>query len=446
MRIHAGAKSHVTIALGLLAVVAAMIFPPADAYAETTLQFKNGKSWRGDDGAVVQVEFKHFRTGKTQTLEGTVVEITKGKPGRRAITLLTSAAGRDTREIILEGDILSMTTVGQADASAPANVEGNDAAEPGRRRSVATSSSDAETLSAGGPGVFYLRWTGMVGTYARHDEIEQIAKEADKYGPNQIIVIHIESGGGMVVEGDKIHATLTELKKRHRVVAWVEKAISAAAYTAMHANEIYWHDEGTMGAIVMYSGDTAISGNRLAAWVKQCGDAAEESNLNRSIAEAMITRGEVCSYTKDPETGKVTIYDDLSGEVDLCDATDVLTLNKIQATDVGYCMGVANTKEELAAHLGLPAWREIDDSGRKIYDRHTRKIDRAKEETPRILQDIGLSSTPQERLRHMKRLLAHYNNCGDIIMIVECGERSFGGKDNLERAIEQLRKQIAAGR
>lgn len=444
MRIHSRIKSLLTT-FGLIAIVAVMLAMPTDAFAETTLRFKNGKSWRGDNGAIVQVEFKHFRTGKTQSLEGTIVEITKGKPGRRAITLQTTAAGRDAREIILEGDILSMTTVGQADIATTSGTGTDDVMTEVDSSGGSAAASGTEPLSAEKPGVFYLRWTGMVGTYARHDEMEKIAAEADKYGDNQIIVIHIESGGGMVIEGDKIHETLTELKKRHRVVAWVEKAISAAAYTAMHANEIYWHDEGTMGAIVMYSGDTAITGRRLAAWVKQCGDAAEESNLNRSIAEAMITRGEVCSYTKDPETGKVTIYDDLSGEVDLCDASNVLTLNKLQAIDVGYCMGVANTKEELAKHLGLPEWHEITDAGQKIYDRHTRTIDRAKEQTPRIMQDIQLSSTPQEQLRHMKRLLKHYEACGDIIMIVEC-RSPYGPKEELVRQMEALRKQIAAGR
>lgn len=443
MRIHSSIKRLLAM-FSLVAIVAVAFATPAEAFAETTLRFKNGKSWRGDDGAIVQVEFKHFRTGRTQSLEGTIIEITDGKPGRRAITLQTTASGRDTREIILEGDILSMTTVGQAAPTAPASTDAA-TSEDSSSRARSTATTGSETLSAEKPGVFYLRWTGMVGTYARHDEMKKIAAEADKYGDNQIIVIHIESGGGMVIEGDKIHETLTELKKRHRVVAWVEKAISAAAYTAMHANEIYWHDEGTMGAIVMYSGDTAISGRRLAAWVKQCGDAAEESNLNRSIAEAMITRGEVCSYTKDPETGKVTIYDDLSGEVDLCDASNVLTLNKLQAIDVGYCMGVANTKEELAKHLGLPEWHEITDAGQKIYDRHTRTVDRAKEQTPRIMQDIQLSSTPQERLRHMKRLLKHYEACGDIIMIVEC-RSPFGPKEQLVRQMEALRKQIAAGR
>ena len=45
---------------------------------------------------------------------------------------------------------------------------------------------------------------GQVGTLARHESIEQIAAEADKYEPGQIIVLHINSPGGLVLEGDEI--------------------------------------------------------------------------------------------------------------------------------------------------------------------------------------------------------------------------------------------------
>lgn len=45
----------------------------------------------------------------------------------------------------------------------------------------------------------------------------------------------------------------------------------------------------------------------------------------------------------------------------------------------------------------------------------------------------------------MKRLLKHYEACGDIIMIVEC-RSPYGPKEELVRQMEALRKQIAAGR
>ncbi len=100
MRIHSSVKRLLAM-FSLVAIVAVAFATPAEAFAETTLRFKNGKSWRGDDGAIVQVEFKHFRTGRTQSLEGTIIEITDGKPGRRAITLQTTASGRDEDDALL---------------------------------------------------------------------------------------------------------------------------------------------------------------------------------------------------------------------------------------------------------------------------------------------------------------------------------------------------------
>ena len=45
----------------------------------------------------------------------------------------------------------------------------------------------------------------MVGLEFRHEEMEALAEEADKWGDGQIIVLLIDSGGGAVVEMEKIH-------------------------------------------------------------------------------------------------------------------------------------------------------------------------------------------------------------------------------------------------
>ena len=78
-----------------------------------------------------------------------------------------------------------------------------------------------------------------------------------------------------MLEGDEIHDTLMDLKKRHRIVAWIKKAISAGAFTALHCDEIYFERVGAMGSAVMFAGTKAAEGQQLAAWVKDFGDVAE---------------------------------------------------------------------------------------------------------------------------------------------------------------------------
>ena len=160
-----------------------------------------------------------------------------------------------------------------------------------------------------------MPWEGPVGIEARHDEIQEIIEEADKYGPGQIIVLQINSPGGLVIEGDKIHETLKDVKKRHRVVAWVKEAISAAAFASLHCDEIYFMQVGAMGSAVMFAGQTAISGDELNAWLEKFSEVAEIGGRDPIIARCMVTRTAMASYDKDSETGKVTNLSGHAGRV-----------------------------------------------------------------------------------------------------------------------------------
>ena len=138
------------------------------------------------------------------------------------------------------------------------------APEPGRSRSAAEalgkiddkttrpkrgSRRAVETGDANQPGVFVLPLKNTVGTYIRHEEMEAIAEEADKYGPGQIIVLILDTPGGSVTETEKIHEVLMKIKKRHRLVAWIKEAISAGCAIALHCDEIYFMKEGSAGAM-----------------------------------------------------------------------------------------------------------------------------------------------------------------------------------------------------
>ena len=75
------------------------------------------------------------------------------------------------------------------------------------------------------PGVFVLPLEGTVGMTFRHEEMEKIAEEADRYGPGQIIVFRVKSGGGAVTEMEKIHKTLTEIKKRSKALEQEQQSL-----------------------------------------------------------------------------------------------------------------------------------------------------------------------------------------------------------------------------
>jgi len=152
------------------------------------------------------------------------------------------------------------------------------------------------------------------------------------------------------------------------VIAWIHEAISAAAFTALHCNEIYFQRVGTLGAITMFAGATAISGDELRAWLKKVGDVCEATNRSRWIGEAMVTNEPELSYDKD-ENGKVTWYNTMQGKYKLSDKIQNLTINAQQAEHSGFSQGTADTVEDLLRLLDLsPEKVEISQAGYKIHN------------------------------------------------------------------------------
>jgi hypothetical protein len=262
--------------------------------------------------------------------------------------------------------------------------------------------------------IFFLPWRGMVGTGARHEQIDAVGVAADKLGPGQLIVLHVDSPGGLVTEGDKIHESLLALKKRHRVVAWIKKAISAGAYTSLHCDEIYFEKVGNLGAITMFSGTTAASGERLEFWVKQVGDVTESGGRNRWIGEAMVTNAPLLSYDRD-EDGNITWYNTLEGEFKLSDEEQNLSLTATTAVHSRFAGGIANTRRELVELLGYK-WSEIELSA---------ESDRISAEWEEKLARSG---------KRLRAALRNYRNPGRIEDVENLGV--------LRRAVEEVIKVL----
>ena len=405
------------------------------------LPLSSGATWRGDYGDTVKVVYRE--QGVEQSMEGDL-KLIDGKGDFAIIQIRGELAGSIRTKSIFAADIVSMTTVSKGTSD-------QEVARPGTSTSTSRSSdrqpndSGKQLGSAGYQGVFYLPWEGMVGVGARHDEIVKIGEQADELGDGQIIVLHIKSGGGLVLEGDRIHDALKDLRKRHRVVAWVKEAISAAAYTALHCNEIYFMKNGAMGSIVMFAGQTAISGAELQAWIQQLAEVAELGDRSPIPAECMVTRTKMASYDKDPETGKITWYADMRGEYDISDANNVLTLNADNAFDSGYIDGIADNKEDLAIEMGLPGWKEIG-TGQKVFDDWQKRTKMAKEQLTKLQARLGYKGTStgdaRSQLATRISLLEEILKWADRCPPVYTYEMGFPPKDVLERQLRELKKQL----
>ncbi len=348
------------------------------AESESEVQLVNGKTWRGSVGDHVKLTF--VEQGVEQTMTAMITKINK-----TYIMVCGNVAGKTAEKIIVIADLRAMETVEPTDQSLVAESITNRAGSP----------PESNAADPQAPGVFYMKLEGPVGDAIRLDEIKMLGEHVDTYGPGQIIVLHIESNGGLVYETRKISEAIRDIKGRHRVIAWVEKAISAGCWIAMCCDEIYFMTEGIAGSVTSVIGQTDASNRE---HTEALAALARENGYSEHIARAMKENRYMCSYTKDPVTGVVTFFGDLSGDVKLSDDDSNLNFNFNVALDCGFSKGTADTFDELAKVLDMPTWREKDDYGRKLMNDWLGTVERA-----------------QERIRLLIARLEYWKAAGDIV-------------------------------
>ncbi|MFZ4750015.1 MAG: hypothetical protein ACOYMM_05825 [Phycisphaerales bacterium] len=430
------ARKIAVLGLGAAAALSSVSLAPAAGVLAADVKLASGSTWKGDVGAKVRVVYKDLASGKDATVEGEVVKI---DPKSKTVRVKVSEGGKTVEKTIFWSDVRTMETIsGGSSATAPANAP--KAAAGGSKDGTAPAAKAGDKTV-----VFIMPWEGTVGIGARHDEIERIGKEADKIGPGQIIVLEVISPGGLVIEGDKIDATLMDLKKRHRVIAWIKEAISAAAFTSLHCEEIYFQRVGTLGAITMFAGTKSIEGSELDAWVKKVGDVTQEAGRSRWIGEAMVTNAPLLSYDKD-ENGNVKWYNTLEGKYKLSDEIQNLTLNADTALDCKFSDGTADTPEELIALLHLDKDKvEISKIGYKIHEDWQKNLKTCLEEKTKTIRDLNNPAGADEaamignRIKAIKKLIAWWDKCSPCL---QYENPPVPPKEELEKIIKDLQKQL----
>ena len=351
-------------------------------------------------------------------------------------------------EILFMGDV----------ASVEKSVSDAEVKEAGQRNHDEMEAKDRAEAKAkqsrDNPGVIVLPMTGGVGETFRHDEIEMVAEHADKIkaetGQSPIIVLEIESGGGMMLEMYEIHETLTEVKKRHRVVAWIKEAISAAAATAFHCDEIYFRTDGNLGAMTGFNSGTgvALKDDALRGWLNDASNWAEAGGRSGAIARAMIHNPFELSFTVNEETGEIEWFDDLSGEHILSTSETNLSFTSSTALASKFADGVADTPEELAKLLDLPEWNEVSDYGREIHEDWVETFELAQHDIPRIYGELQIvqasaAADPLEKIGRTIDLISQLIRWWDRAPFVCQYNVGVPPKELLERNIEELRRQAA---
>ncbi|MDA1008368.1 MAG: hypothetical protein O2800_05125 [Planctomycetota bacterium] len=411
----------------------------------TTLRLPSGTNWVGKVGD--RVEIKARSGSAVSTIVGVVTRLTSSM----IEVSVAEASGSTSRKSVLVKAILRISTVEAAVVAAATTTAPTDA---GAASAAATSATPSTSTTTAGEGakkeVFILPMDGTVGIGLRHDEIDEIAKIADTFGPGQIIVLKINSNGGLVVEGDDIHDSLKEIKKHHRVVAWIEKAISGAAFTALHADEVYFMSHGSLGSITMFGGDKSATGRELEAWLVKVGEGGEIGGRWGHIIKCMVYSPLLLSYDKDPVTGKVTWYDTLEGEFQMSNEKENLDFNAQNGLHSRFSDGTAETVEDLMKMMNLDGRFVVNLDGQKIYEKWQKLLKDADEEIPLLKSELNYKGTGsgdpmkilQSRLAIVNKLIQWSKRLGERVAGVE---HQLSVKQ-LEQAKEQLQRELKNAR
>ena len=421
------------IAACIVSAIALTVAPSAPA---ADIKISDGTVVKVDAGNSVRVlltaSASALAVNPTKPAAAPSASVVEGKILRvnaddKSITVTAIVAGKPTDRVIKWSSIKSISIIGSSAAADSKTGTAIAAAPPAKRT------------------IFIMPWEGTVGEGARHDEIEAIGKEADKIGPHQIIILEVISPGGLVTEGDEIDATLMDLKKRHRVIAWIKEAISAAAFTSLHCDEIYFQRVGTLGAITMFAGTKSIEGAELDAWQKKVGDVTEVGGRNRWVGEAMVTNAPLLSYDRD-ENGNIKWYNTLEGKYPLSDAIQNLTLNADIAMHCKFADGIANNPDELIALLHLNKEDVvISPVGYKIHKDWQALLEDCKEQKPKIIRDAmnpaGSDNVAQigSQIKAIKQLILWWDKCAPCMQL---DGPQVPPKEELEKQLKQLRKQL----
>ena len=252
------------------------------------------------------------------------------------------------------------------------------------KRSVSGKKGTAKS----GPGYFVIPIVGAIGQEVTAATMERALKTGLK-DDDTVLVLDVDSPGGLVSECEKIVKLLGGHESR-RSIAYVRgDALSAAAIIALTCDEIYLNPIARIGAATAIrtdgeDGPSEVDEKFKSVWRTSCRRAAEIGGHNPLFAEAMI----------DPKV-QLRLVEREGGEKDVeevlfFEPTDakrrrmvsvkgkLLTATAKEATRWGLGSGVVSELEAVGGTAeGLAGWAPVSRKGEEIMARFARDFERA---------------------------------------------------------------------
>lgn len=356
-----------------------------------------------------------FALDKVTLKDGTVLEGTIEREGEGFVFLLMKIGAVENRRLILREDIKAI------ERDAPAKTE--EAATPARpsdRPSTSARKPAGSQIPDGAARVAFISLgdppdKDMVGPFMNADALErsvEMLNEMPEETRPQIVVLKINSGGGALIEIQKLSDVIeNKIKPKYQVVAWIESAISAAAMTAYTVEDIYFMSKGNFGAATGFSMQggraQAIEGRELEEVIYMMEKIAERGGHEKLVMRAMQVEQELSADID--QNGVVTFRPDLKGEFILNPKGRILTLNSIDAVKFKLAKGVADSKSDLMRLIvGDREWVEVGQQADEYQHEFRDNVLAAQNEINELFNKLQLEMNAAGSVRGDSQLLGRH--------------------------------------
>ncbi len=439
----------------LALTVLSIAFIAASAFAEDIrFQLANGGSAVVDVASSVEVTVLEQGVNRTYTGRIQGLKTKAGKPDGQYFML----NGDFGRKLIMIRDVAGIAS---SDSAGATQLKDPMLSE---RSPSSANPADGEVGSSKKQVVMYLPLEGGVGQEFRHQEIVRIGEYADELSPGggAIIVLKINSNGGLVAESIKINDTIRDIKSRgHRVVSWIRKAISAGCNTAMACDEIVFNPLGTAGSVTTVRGTASVDESQDPTVMEHLIMTAKESGYSEHVARSMKLNRYMTAYVKDPETGKVEWYGGVDGNwyeplpegaVVISTKDQNLSFNASNALACGFSRGTCRDLDEVAEYLNLPEgeWYVTDTRGEKLAKKWADTYKECSERLQITMQQWqfkGAAEGAEGRLQQQIKIVREWIYWAKKAPLVVAMNTPFGYEEDqilqrLELMLKQLQQQL----
>ena len=256
-------------------------------------------------------------------------------------------------------------------------------------------------LAPTGPTYYLIPLHGEVGATILATALEKSLADAALRNPT-VVILDIDSPGGLVEEAGKILRVLHHYNPRLRIIALTDKDLSAAAIITLSVREIYVKPGSTIGAAVSFVPNKLFLPPKIeekfqSAWRAVARGSAEEGRHNPLLADAMIDPSyDLRIISVD---GKSTVVEapPLPEKPQFLRKGKILTMTAQEAVACGLAIGEAENLDDLAKQLHLSPWTECTGLAAALADYMPKRAALFKSEIDKISATLAEDFRTAER-------------------------------------------------